>query len=149
MARHVTSEGLDFTELAGAPGAPTTGRVRVYAKADGKLYIKDDAGVETDLTAAGGGGGGAAAINQVEVDLGSEPRRSGSFTIADGTIAAGTQINVIQAADAYTGKGTLTDEAEMDHVNCAAVVTGAGAATVYWRADSFVRGNFRFNWIAG
>lgn len=38
-----------------APGTPATGKVAVYAKADGKLYIKDDAGTETDLTAGAGG----------------------------------------------------------------------------------------------
>lgn len=38
-----------------APGTPAAGKVAVYAKADGKLYIKDDTGAETDLTAAGSG----------------------------------------------------------------------------------------------
>ena len=46
-----------FKEVA-APSTPPTGYVAVYAKADGKLYIKDDAGLETDLTATGPGGGG-------------------------------------------------------------------------------------------
>lgn len=36
-----------------APGTPTAGKVVVYAKTDGKLYIKDDAGAETDLTSTG------------------------------------------------------------------------------------------------
>lgn len=34
-----------------APSTPASGYVSVYAKTDGKLYIKDDAGTETDLTA--------------------------------------------------------------------------------------------------
>jgi len=29
---------------------PDTGKVKIYAKTDSKLYIKDDAGLETDLT---------------------------------------------------------------------------------------------------
>ena len=37
-----------------APGTPPTGYVYVYAKSDGDLYIKDDTGTETNLTAAGG-----------------------------------------------------------------------------------------------
>lgn len=49
---------IDFAEVA-APATPAAGRVRQYAKADGKLYQKDDAGVETDLAAAGGGALGA------------------------------------------------------------------------------------------
>lgn len=40
-----------------APSTPASGKVVVYAKTDGKLYAKDDAGTEYDLTASGGGGG--------------------------------------------------------------------------------------------
>ena len=40
-----------------APATPAAGKVAIYPKSDGKLYIKDDAGTETDLTSAGGGGG--------------------------------------------------------------------------------------------
>lgn len=47
---------LDFAEGA-APATPAGGKVRIYAKSDGNLYQKDDAGTETSL--AGGGGGGA------------------------------------------------------------------------------------------
>ena len=36
-----------------APSSPSTGEVYLYAKSDGKAYIKDDAGTETDLTGAG------------------------------------------------------------------------------------------------
>lgn len=46
---------LEFAEGA-APGTPASAIVRLYAKADGLLYSKDDAGVETVVT----GGGGAA-----------------------------------------------------------------------------------------
>lgn len=42
-----------------SPSTPASGKVAVYAKADGKLYIKDDAGTETDLTASGSGIGGS------------------------------------------------------------------------------------------
>ena len=35
-----------FVEAA-APGTPATGTVYLYAKADGRLYSKDDAGVES------------------------------------------------------------------------------------------------------
>lgn len=47
---------LEFAEGA-APGTPAAGIVREYAKADGLLYSKDDAGVETLVS---GGAGGAA-----------------------------------------------------------------------------------------
>lgn len=44
----------ELSEIA-APATPSAGKVRLYAKTDGKLYIKDDTGTETDLTASGTG----------------------------------------------------------------------------------------------
>lgn len=41
-----------FAEAA-APGTPDTGKAVIYVKTDGKLYLKDDAGTETDLTSGG------------------------------------------------------------------------------------------------
>lgn len=46
------NESLLFDEVA-APATPAAATVRLYAKADGLLYSKDDAGTETQL---GGGG---------------------------------------------------------------------------------------------
>ena len=43
---------LRFTEGT-APATPDAGTVVLYAKADGKLYMKDAAGVETDLSDIG------------------------------------------------------------------------------------------------
>jgi len=48
----------DFNEEA-APGTPGSGKVRVYAKSDGFMYSKDDAGSETQL----GGGSGTSPVN--------------------------------------------------------------------------------------
>ena len=41
-----------------APGTPASGYGYIYEKTDNKLYFKNDAGTEYDLTATGGGGGG-------------------------------------------------------------------------------------------
>ena len=41
-----------FAEVA-APATPSAGQAVTYVKTDGKLYLKDDAGTETDLTAGG------------------------------------------------------------------------------------------------
>lgn len=41
---------LKFAESA-APSTPASGFAAIYVKSDGKLYLKDDAGTETDLTA--------------------------------------------------------------------------------------------------
>lgn len=44
---------ITLTEAA-APATPDSGKLALYAKTDGKAYIKDDTGTETDLTASGG-----------------------------------------------------------------------------------------------
>lgn len=59
--RFLISEG-------GSTSTPAAGRVTVYAKADGLLYQKDDAGTET-LLAGGLGGGIAATIVDAKGDL--------------------------------------------------------------------------------
>ncbi len=46
----IIDQGI-FTEGA-APSTPAANKVAVYAKADGRMYSKDDAGVESALTAA-------------------------------------------------------------------------------------------------
>lgn len=53
MARiqDIAPELLQFTE-AEAPSTPASGVVRIYAKTDGKLYCKDDAGNEYALVGA-------------------------------------------------------------------------------------------------
>lgn len=48
---------VEFDEAA-APGTPASGEARLYVKTDGKIYLKDDAGTETDLTAGAGAGTG-------------------------------------------------------------------------------------------
>lgn len=55
--RDYANESLLMAEGA-APATPAAGTVRLYAKADGMLYAKDDAGTETPL---GGGSGGSGA----------------------------------------------------------------------------------------
>ena len=56
----VISDYEDFTEIA-APATPASGKVRVYAKSDNKLYKKDSTGVEQQV----GSGSGAGGINYV------------------------------------------------------------------------------------
>lgn len=50
----------DYVEVkrpSAVPGTPSTNYMRLYPKADGKLYAKNWSGLEFDLTAVGGGGG--------------------------------------------------------------------------------------------
>lgn len=67
---------------------PATGYVSVYAKTDKKLYIKDDAGTETDLTSGGAGG----AFTEYTIALGTASPASGEI----GTItSAGSGWNAL------------------------------------------------------
>jgi hypothetical protein len=54
----ITDTFYSFAEQNPAPGTPSAGFVRVYAKTDMKMYSKDSDGTETEL--GGGGGGGSA-----------------------------------------------------------------------------------------
>lgn len=52
----IAGQSVVLAEQASSPSTPSSGYGIVYAKTDGKVYFKNDAGTETDLTAAGGGG---------------------------------------------------------------------------------------------
>lgn len=64
---------LTFAE-GSAPGTPDASEAVIYVKTDGKLYIKDDAGVETEL--------GAPTFHGCKV------WRSGTQTVNDATVTA-------------------------------------------------------------
>jgi len=59
-------DAIDVPKLtwpeAAAPSTPASGKVVTYAKSDGKMYSKDDAGTETLMSGGTGGGGGFAQI---------------------------------------------------------------------------------------
>lgn len=72
--------GVTMTEQS-APATPSSGGMEWYPKTDGKPYVKNDAGTETDLTATGGGGsgsGGGSVPGMYQVD--------GSYSVAGETI---------------------------------------------------------------
>lgn len=52
MTTSVQGNQVLFDEVS-APSTPASGRVSLYAKADGRMYSKDDAGTETQLGGAG------------------------------------------------------------------------------------------------
>jgi len=109
--------------------------------ADSTTFLRGD---QTYATPPGGGG--SFAIATTEVDLGSTPRRSGSFTITDAAIGSSEQVIVNQAGGPYTGKGDRADEAEMDGISCMATA-GSGSAEVFWTCESYVVGNVKFNYL--
>ena len=94
-------------------------------------------------------GGGSFAFTQVEVDLGIRAIRSGSFIIAGAGLTIGKAVLILQAKAAYTGKGTLTDESQMDQVRVVGVVTSVTQISCDWVCDFPVLGNFKFNYVIG
>lgn len=61
MARIISSDAvinsIRLAEQGSAPDTPASGYGQLYIKDDGKIYFKNDAGAETDLTATGSGVG--------------------------------------------------------------------------------------------
>lgn len=91
---------LEFAEAA-APGTPASGIVRIYAKSDGSLYQKDDAGTETGL--AGGGGGGSVATDTIWDAAGDLAVGTGADTaarLAKGS--AGAELGLSNGSVAWT-----------------------------------------------
>ena len=82
MATEATK--LTMVEAA-APATPAAGHVVVYAKADGKLYQKDDAGTETDLAAAASGGSSLTAALGIQTSGANYTTTSGTYADIDGT----------------------------------------------------------------
>lgn len=89
---------LEFAEAA-APGTPASGIVRIYAKTDGSLYQKDDAGTETGLA---GGGGGSVATDTIFDAKGDLAVGTGADTAAKLTVGNDGQI-VIADSSQSTG----------------------------------------------
>jgi len=93
----------DFVQLdeVGAPATPASGKYRIYPKADGSLYGKNDAGTETAL-----GVGGVLPDSVIEF------RRTGTISAANDTILvdsdmAFTSVTVTQ--DGTVGLAEITD----------------------------------------
>lgn len=81
----------------------------------------------------------------VEIDMGLNPLLSGHFTVSGFTgLTSLMPVSIKQAALPYTGKGTLSDEAEMDTVNVSASVLNPTTIQAFWNASGYVVGNFKF-----
>lgn len=108
---------------------------------DGTKFIRDDGTLVTPP------GGSALTLITTEVDLGSVPRTSGSFAITSAGLTASKAVSIQQAVGPYTGKGTLADETEMDMLIVTGITTSTTNIQCYWNSPTFVKGNFKFNYI--
>jgi hypothetical protein len=78
------SDNITVAEIA-PPSTPSTGFGTIYAKTDGKLYFKNDAGTETDLTAGAGAGSGS--VTSVDMSVPTGFAISGNPITTSGTLA--------------------------------------------------------------
>ena len=126
----VQPEQLSVVAKTGSYG-DLTGRPALAAVAASGAY--------PDLT-------GKPIVNLVERDLGSLPRISGTFDITGlSGLTPGNPVMIHQTAGAYTGKGTLSDEAELDVLKVSAFVFDASTIRAYWHSlTGMVAGNFKF-----
>lgn len=104
---------LEFAEAA-APGTPAASIVRIYAKSDGLLYSKDDAGVETLVS---GGSGGSVATDAIWDAAGDLAVGSGANTAARLAIGnAGGHLSRINGTVQWDSRTSMPTAATGDRV---------------------------------
>lgn len=136
---HTASQVTDFSEAV-------DDRVSSLLTAGTNVTLTYNDGANTLTIDAAGGG---STWTNVEKDLGTTAR-SGKFTISGlSGLTIGKPVIIQQAVGPYTGKGTLADEAEMDEVSVSGSVTATDTITAYWKSQTFVKGNHKFNYLIG
>lgn len=87
-------------------------------------------------------------VKQTEIDFGSTPVESSTFTVTDSAVSATSQIIAQVAYEAPTGKDL--DEIEMDSlsIRCA---PGSGQFTMFITSTdgSYLSGTFKINYVVG
>lgn len=127
----------------------TRRRINLIEGSNITLTIADDSGnEEVDITIAASAG--TVVVSNTEVNIASlPPKLSGSFDITTSGLTIGKPVLINQAVGPYTGKGTRSDEAEMDVLTATAEVISATIIRVYWHSIYPVLGNFKFNYLIG
>lgn len=88
----------------------------------------------------------AAPMSLVDVDLGNTAD-SGRFTIPGSGFDMTKRVVINAAPGPYTGKGTMTDEAEMDAITVIGAVLDSSTIECFWHAiPGPVRGHFNFQY---
>lgn len=142
------SDPIKLDELA----APTDILTLNASAAAHGLLPKLPGGTTTFLRADGTFAAPVASLTlaTVELSLASAPntRRSGHVQITGlAGLTAGKPVLVQQAAGPYTGKGSRTDEAEMDMLIVTGKVLDAATIDLYWQSKYQMRGNVKFDYV--
>lgn len=126
-----TATKIPFAEAA-APSTPAAGKVVVYAKTDGLMYSKDDAGAETLMSS---GGAGSVATDAIWDAAGDLVQGTGSNTAAK--LGAGTAGQFLMSGGAATANSWASRE--LDYVEITSSV--APTATTEGTANTVVTAN--------
>jgi hypothetical protein len=107
-----------FDEVA-APSTPASGKVVLYAKTDGLLYSKDDAGTETLVSGGAGGGSiggstGATDNRLLRADgTGGATVQNSAITVSDTGAMTGVSIDADGSGNVITNIGSSEIKAEI------------------------------------
>lgn len=97
-----------------APATPGAGNVTIYAKADGLVYSKDDAGTETVMS-GGGGGGGVSDGDKGDITVSG----SGATWTIDNDAVTYAKIQNVSATDKILGRSTA-GAGDIEEITCTA-----------------------------
>jgi hypothetical protein len=126
---------LEYGEAA-APSTPASGIVRIYAKSDGLMYSKDDAGAETLMS---GGGAGAVATDAIWDAAGDLAVGSGANTAAKLSLGAtnGMALRRVSGAVAWDlPPGHEFDYVQVTSGNVSITATTEGSANTIVTANA-------------
>jgi hypothetical protein len=125
---------IKLTHQSVTPGTPAAGSTIVYAKTDGYVYMKDDAGTEFNM-GVGGSGGGSGNVNKVGTPVNNE---LGVWT-GDGTIEGDSNLTwdastftIVGGLTQNTGAVGLTANAASSLTTSSGALTLTSAAAATW-----------------
>lgn len=88
----------------------------------------------------------AAPMTVVEIDVGNTAK-SGRFVITGSGFEAGKRVVISPNPGPYSGKGTMSDESEMDAITVVGAVLDTNSLECFWHAiPGPVRGFFKFQY---
>ena len=135
LSNKTYSDHITVAEIS-APSTPSSGYGAIYAKSDNKLYFKNDAGTEVDLTnQASGGESNQNAWNTISVsgqDNVVADSATDTVTFVGGTnvtITTNASNDTVTFAASGSGTVTVTDNESTNENNLLTFVADAGTST--------------------
>lgn len=99
--------------------------------------------IKIDSASGGGGTGTTIVFTTITQNLGTTPKKSGSFNISGTGFTIGKQVIINMA----TGTSGNEDDLEWDFIVANGIVVSSTIIKVYWSSSTFVKGNKNFNYL--